>query len=161
MESRPTAARQPLLVLLVKAWPLILGFSMLVLIFGAWIAPRIYERGRARPELWVKNTGTLAVVLRLGSQRALAQHDQDWVFKFSPGDSLEIFTAGTESGQPETVAVVAKRPDGGTSSQRVLLSGKPKTVTLDGKPYEKVQAEVSADDDGQIVFQITAVGRHE
>ena len=162
MKDEPTLRRQALLLRLVKAWPLILVFSMLVLIFGVWVAPRIYERGRARPELWVKNTGAVAVALHLGRQRALAQPGGDWVFKFSPGDSLEIFTAsGTESGKPETVVVESKRPDGRTLSQRVSLNGKPKTVTLEGKPYEKVQAEVSADNDGKIVFQVRAVGRHE
>ena len=147
--------------MLLKAWPVILIGSMLVLIFGAWIAPRIYERGRARPELSVKNTGTVAVVLRLGEEHALAQPGQDWHFKFSPGDSLEVFNVGTDSGTPEAVAVDVKRPDGNTSSERVLLIGKPKTVALEGKAYQKVQAEVSVAKDGQIVFQVTAVGQHE
>lgn len=161
MENEPTPPRQSPLILLVKGWPVIVVFSMLVLVFGAWIAPGIYERGRARPELWVKNTGTVAVILRLGNQRALAQPGEDWVFKFSPGDSLEIFTRATDSGQSETVAVEAKRPDGRTASEQVSFGGKPKTVALDAKPYEKVQSEVSADNDGQIAFQATAVGRHE
>jgi hypothetical protein len=128
MENEPSPPRRRLLL---KIWPqLFLVCSMLVLVAGLWLSRRIYERGRARPELHVKNSGTVTVMLHLGKDRVVAQPDQEWVFKFSPGDSLEVFAGGTES-------------------------GKSKTVALHGEPYEKVQAEVSADNDGQINFELT------
>lgn len=83
----------------------------------------------ARPQLHVKNTGTTAVLLRLGKERVVDQPGEDWGFRFAPGDSLEIFAGTTESGQS-------------------------KRVTLQGEPYQKVQAEVSTDKNGQITFQL-------